>query len=74
MFTKLLNLFQRKKVVGTIPSIDEIIEDEMNTTDNIQLKSDLLNETLIQLYNEGNEQLAFDLAERFSLINTEECI
>lgn len=68
MITKLINFFQRKKVVGEIPTAREIISNEIAFIQCSKHKHDIIMSTVLEVYNSGNEDEAFELIEEFGLI------
>ena len=63
-------IFSRKKVVGEIETIEAIIERDLNEIKSIELRQVFIEKCLIDIYNEGYQNLAFRLAEKYSPIKT----
>lgn len=70
MKTLFTRIFSRKKVVGKIETIEAIIERDFNEIKSIELRQMFIEKCLIELYNDGHQDLAFRLAEKYSPIKT----
>lgn len=60
--TKVRNFLTKKRIIGTIPTVQEIIKNDISTINNSLHKDDYLTQSIVELYDEGELETAFEIA------------